>query len=63
MWANDFFVAEHKTHEEKKMIKSEVRRSPTEALHSYPCLLEFDKYIVFFDKVGQGMVVHVKMDK
>ena len=53
---------QHKTHEEKKMIKSEIRRSEEFVAPSYPCFMESDKYIVLFQEEGQGMVAHVKMD-
>ncbi len=54
---------QHKTHEEKKMIKSEFKRSREFVAPSYPSLMESDKYIVLFEREGQGMVVSVKMDK
>ena len=46
------------------MIKSEIKRSEEFVAPSYPCLMESDKYIVLFEREGQGgMVVSVKMDK
>ena len=51
---------QRKTHEEKKMIKSEIERSEEFFAPSYPCFMESSKYIVLLHEEGQGMVVHVK---